>query len=44
MEPERFEIIFASSKAKKLRLDPEPAKRILGFEAEDIWPEGQPFI
>lgn len=43
-EPERFEIFFASSKAKKLRLDPEPAKRILGFEAEDIWPEGQPFI
>tara|TARA_E500000331_G_scaffold69691_1_gene64398 strand:- start:559 stop:1290 length:732 start_codon:yes stop_codon:yes gene_type:complete len=44
MEPERFEIIFASSKAQKLRLDPEPAKRILRFEAEDIWPEGQPFI
>ena len=44
MEPARFEIIFASSKAKKLRLDPEPAKRILGYEAEDIWPEGQPFI
>ncbi len=44
LEPGRFEIVFASSRAKKPRLDPEPAKRLVGFEPQDIWPEGQPFI
>ena len=44
LEPGRFEIVFASSRAKKPRLDLGPAKRLVGFEPRDIWPEGHPFF
>jgi len=36
-----FAIVFATSKPKHcVHLDLEPARRILGFEPQDIWPEG----
>jgi nucleoside-diphosphate-sugar epimerase len=41
----QFEVLFACSKSVKFdRLDLEPTTRILGFEPEDTWPDGQPFI
>ncbi len=36
--------LFAISKAKYLeRLDMEPARRVLGYVPQDVWPEGLPF-
>jgi uronate dehydrogenase len=36
--------VFAISKPKTFpRLDLEPARRILGYEPQDVWPEGLPF-
>ena len=40
----QFEILFACSKPVGFeRIDIEPTRRILGYEPEDTWPEGQPF-
>lgn len=42
--PGRSEIVFAVSKPVKFeRLDLEPARRILGYEPEDVWPQGLPY-
>lgn len=36
--------VFAISKPKyQPRLDLEPARRILGYEPQDVWPQGLPF-
>jgi uronate dehydrogenase len=36
--------LFAISKAKYLeRLDMEPARRVLGYDPQDVWPQGLPF-
>jgi uronate dehydrogenase len=41
----RFEILFARSKSANIdRIDLEPSRRILGYEPQDTWPEGQPFV
>jgi hypothetical protein len=33
--------IFATSKPKSIeRMDLEPARRILGYEPQDVWPNG----
>lgn len=37
-------IVFATSKPKRIeRMALEPARRILGYEPQDVWPEGLPF-
>lgn len=37
----QFAIVFATSKPKHcMHLDLEPARRVLGFEPKDTWPEG----
>lgn len=37
-------ILFATSKPKFVeRLDLEPARRVIGYEPQDVWPEGLPF-
>jgi nucleoside-diphosphate-sugar epimerase len=37
----RFAVVYACSRpAKQLVYDPEPAKRLLGFEPHDTWPQG----
>ncbi len=37
----RFEVVYACSRpSKELVYDPEPAKRLLGFEPLDTWPQG----
>lgn len=36
--------LFATSKPLHMeRLDLEPARRIIGYEAQDVWPQGLPF-
>lgn len=36
-----FEVVFATSQPVKLwRFDPEPARRVLGYEPQDRWPDG----
>jgi hypothetical protein len=36
--------VFATSRpAASMRLDPEPARAILGYEPQDTWPAGMPF-
>jgi nucleoside-diphosphate-sugar epimerase len=36
-----FEVVFATSRPGKIwRFDPEPAKRLLGYEPQDRWPDG----
>ena len=40
MEP-GFSIVYVGSRPKhKPIFDPEPAKRLVGFEPHDEWPEG----
>jgi len=40
----QFEILFATSAARdKVHIDLEPAKPVVGFIPEDVWPEGIPF-
>ncbi len=42
--PSQSAIVFAVSKPKYVeRLELEPARRILGYEPQDTWPEGLPF-
>ena len=42
--PGQSEVLFATSKPLTAeRLDMEPAKRIIGYEPRDTWPEGLPF-
>ena len=37
-------VVFATSKPKRIeRMDLEPARRILGYEPQDVWPEGLPY-
>ena len=40
----QFEMLFATSAARdKVHIDLEPAKPVVGFIPEDVWPEGIPF-
>ena len=42
--PSESAVVFALSKPKDIeRLELEPARRILGYEPQDVWPEGLPF-
>jgi uronate dehydrogenase len=42
--PGESAVVFAISKPKyQERLELEPARRILGYEPQDVWPEGMPF-
>lgn len=42
--PSESAIVFAISKPKNFeRVELEPARRILGYEPQDVWPEGLPF-
>lgn len=44
MDPHDFEIVFATSRPQKhYRVDPAPARELLGFEGEDTWPDGFSF-
>ncbi|HKS38595.1 MAG TPA: NAD(P)-dependent oxidoreductase [Verrucomicrobiae bacterium] len=37
----RFAIVYAASKpTRRLRFDPEPARKLLGFEPQEAWPQG----
>jgi len=38
-----FEIVYAASRGGERVFDMEPARRLLGFEAAQRWPEGLPF-
>jgi len=38
-----FEIVYAASRGGERVFDMEPARRLLGFEARERWPEGLPF-
>src|SRR6476469_3089431 len=40
----QFEIVYAASRGGERVFDMEPARRLLGFEAEQRWPEGLPFV
>ena len=45
LESSRFEILFATSvPARKRRIDLSRTAAVLGYEPQDTWPEGQPFI
>lgn len=45
LESARFEILFATSlPTRKRRIDLSRTAAVLGFEPQDTWPEGQPFI
>lgn len=45
LAPGQFEALFATSKvAGQTRIDLSATERIIGFQPEDTWPEGQPFI
>lgn len=39
----KFEIVYAASRGGERVFDMEPARRLLGFEAQQRWPEGLPF-
>ena len=39
----KFEIVYAASRGGERVFDMDPARRLLGFEAEQRWPEGLPF-
>lgn len=42
--PGESAILFATSKPAKFeRLDLDPAKQIIGYEPQNVWPEGLPF-
>tara|TARA_B100001105_G_scaffold213141_1_gene178060 strand:+ start:450 stop:1265 length:816 start_codon:yes stop_codon:yes gene_type:complete len=44
MQDGNFEILFATSKPlQHVRVDPEPALRVVGYRAHDTWPEGHAF-
>jgi hypothetical protein len=37
-------ILFATSiPAERIRLDLELARRVIGYEPQDVWPEGLPY-
>jgi uronate dehydrogenase len=38
-----FEIVYAASRGGERVFDMEPARRLLGFEPQQRWPEGLPF-
>ena len=38
-----FEIVYVASRGGERVFDMEPARRLLGFEPEERWPEGLPF-
>ena len=38
-----FEIVYAASRGGERVFDMEPARRLLGYEAQQRWPEGLPF-
>ena len=43
-QPGQSVILFAASKPLKMaRLDLEPAREVIGYEPQDVWPEGLPF-
>jgi uronate dehydrogenase len=39
----KFEVVYAASRGGERVFDMEPARRLLGFEAQQRWPEGLPF-
>jgi len=39
----KYEIVYAASLGGERVFDMEPARRLLGFEARERWPEGLPF-
>jgi uronate dehydrogenase len=39
----KFEIVYAASRGGERVFDMEPARRLLGFEAQQRWPDGLPF-
>jgi uronate dehydrogenase len=39
----KFEIVYAASRGGERVFDMEPARRLLGFEPRERWPEGLPF-
>ena len=42
--PGESAILFATSRpTDRLLLDLEPAKRVIGYEPEDVWPQGLPY-
>jgi len=44
LEMGSFHILFASSRSPDFpRLDPEPARRVIGYEAQDTYPQGSRF-
>lgn len=38
--PQKFNVVYATSKPKKVMYDLETTKRLLGFEPSEGWPEG----
>ena len=42
-EASSFDIVYAASRGGERVFDMEPARRLLGFEAQQRWPEGLPF-
>ena len=44
--PGRFAVLYAASRPPPgwpLAFDPEPARQLIGFEAQDYYPQGLPF-
>lgn len=45
LPPSRFEVLFATSKsAARARVDLTRTRDVLGYQPQDTWPAGQPFI
>jgi uronate dehydrogenase len=43
VEGVKFEVVYLTSRGGERAFDMEPARRLLGFEAQERWPEGLPF-
>ena len=45
LEPSRYEVLFATSKpVNKPRIDLSRTEDVLGYQPQDTWPAGQPFM
>jgi hypothetical protein len=42
-EPVDFAVVYAASRGGANWFDMEPSRRLLGYEAQDRWPEGLGF-
>ena len=38
--PEKFYVVYATSKSRRAIVDLEPARRLLGYEPQEAWPDG----